>query len=96
MPIPKGELPSVVSVLVDKVNYLTAIVDTNNKLQNSNGFFTARILNDFFNVTPRILKLLLTSGKIKEYYLENQPVYKISEIWETVQERKREKEVVHE
>jgi hypothetical protein len=93
MSFTQEEIPGVVKILLDKVNSLSAIVEVNNKLQKADGFFSAADLQKVFWIGPKILKKLLVDNKIKEYRLDNLPVYKISEIWAAVEEIKKEREV---
>jgi hypothetical protein len=92
MSITEKQIPALVSLLFEKVNHLSVIVESNNKLLKNNGYFTANDLQKFFSVTHRTLNKLLKDGKIKEYELEGNKLYRIDEVFNCVKELRKEKE----
>jgi hypothetical protein len=89
MAVAEKDIPKLVSLLFEKVNHLSVIVDANNKLLKNNGYFSPAELQKFFSVSHRILNKLLKEGKIKEYELEGNKLYRIDEIYQCIKELKK-------
>lgn len=96
MEVTSENIPEVLSILLTKLNHLTAIAEQNNKLLNQSrgvGFFSKEDLKELFYITNTALKFLVSSGKINEYMIGKRPLYKVSEIYDAIQIAKKEKEV---